>query len=229
MAESSALVKKQVSLPDTQEIDKKAISAVEEAKEMPVALRPDYEAAGAFLLVLKGLEKEINETFDPMIKAAFDAHRTIIATRDKHRAPIIEAEKIVKVKMGDFQKLEERRLREEEINLREAAKKAEEEDRLRTAAHLIEEGREEEALILLEGKVEMPPIILPETSAPKIKGIVTRDVWKFRITDPNKIPCEYHSIDEAKIRQVVKATEGRIQIPGVDIYVEKEIAAGGRR
>lgn len=229
MAESSALVKKQVSLPDTQEIDKKAISAVEEAKEMPVAVRPEYEAAGAFLLVLKGLEKEINETFDPMIKAAYDAHRTIIATRDKHRAPIIEAEKIVKLKMGDFQKLEEKRIQYEEVRLREAAKKAEEEDRLRTAQHLIEEGREEEALMLLEEKVETPPIILPESSAPKIKGIVTREVWKFRITDPTKIPCEYHTIDESKIRQVVKATEGKIQIPGVEIYMEKEIAAGGRK
>lgn len=229
MAEHAALIKKQVVLPDTREIDSKAISAIEEAKEMPVATRPQYEAAGAFLLVLKDIEKEIGETFDPVIKAAFDAHRAAIAARDKHRTPIVEAEKIVKLKMGDFQKVEEKRIKEEEIRLREAAKKADEADRLVTAQHLIEEGRAEEALILLEGKVETPPIILPETSAPKIKGIITRDVWKFRITDPNKIPCEYHTIDETKIRQVVKATEGKIQIPGVEIYVEKEIAAGGKR
>jgi hypothetical protein len=229
MAESSAMTKKGASLPDTKEIDSKAVSAAEEARGLSVATRPEYERAGAFLIALKDIEREIDATFDPVTKAAYEAHRAAIAARDKHREPIREAEKIIKEKMGGFQRIEEKRLREEEVRLRELAKQEEEQDRLKAAQVLIEDGRADEALALLEGEVETPPIYMPETSAPKVKGIVTREVWKFRIKDPSKIPCDYHTVDEAKIRTVVRATEGKIVIPGVEIYMEKEIAAGGRR
>lgn len=229
MSDQKTLIKKAVQLPDTEVIDSKALSAVETAKALTIKDRPKYENAGALLLSLKDIEKEINETFDPVIKSAYEAHRAAIAARDKHREPIREAEKIIKGKMGEFQKLEEKRLRDEEVRLRELAKQEEENERLQTAERLINEGREEEAIVLLQGEVETPPIVLPEASAPKIKGIVTREVWKFRIKDASKIPCEYHTIDEAKIRTVVRATEGKIEIPGIEIYMEKEIAAGGRR
>jgi hypothetical protein len=229
MAEPGTMTKKAASLPDTKEIDSKAVSAVEEARGLSVTTRPAYEHAGAFLIALKGIEREIDATFDPVIKSAYEAHRAAIAARDKHREPIREAEKIIKEKMGGFQKIEEKRLREEEVRLRELAKQEEEQDRLKAAQVLIEDGRADEALALLEGEVETPPIYMPETSAPKVKGIVTREVWKFRIADPSKVPCEYHTVDEAKIRTVVRATEGKIVIPGVEIYMEKEIAAGGRR
>lgn len=214
---------KTIIIPDTKEVDSKAMKAFEEARSITISDRASYEKAGAFLIGLKALEKEINDTFDPVIKAAYEAHQASLRARDKHRAPIIEAEKIVKSKMGEFRKNEEKRLRDEENRLRELARKKEEEDRLREAERLINEGRPEEALILLGQEIETPPVILPET-APKVPGIVARSVWKFRITDPSKVPCEYHMIDEAKIGRVVRATEGKIEIPGVQTYEEKEIA-----
>jgi hypothetical protein len=229
MQESKAQSKKLVQIPDTQEIDSKALRAVEAAKALSIGNREEYERAGHLLLGLKEIEKEIDRTFDPVIKAAYDAHRAAINARDKHREPIRQAERILKDKMAQFQKFEEKRIREEEERLRELARKQEEEERLRTAERLLEEGRPEEALILLDGKVETPPIVLPESGPPKLKGIVTRVVWKFRITDPSKVPCEYHTIDESKIRRIVSATQGKVEIPGVEVYMEKEIAASGLR
>jgi hypothetical protein len=228
MADPKTLIKKPIELPDTEVIDSKALSAVETAKLLVIDDRPKYEKAGALLLGLKEIEREIDATFDPVIKSAYEAHRAAIAARDKHRAPIREAERIIKKKMVEFQTLEERRIREEEARLRELAKREEENERLKTAERLLAEGRAEEVISLLEGGLETPPVVLPDTPAPKIKGIVTREVWKFRIEDPSKVPCEYHMIDEAKIRAVVRATEGKIEIPGVAIYMEKEIAAWGK-
>ncbi|TET23384.1 MAG: hypothetical protein E3J78_02315 [Candidatus Cloacimonadota bacterium] len=47
----------------------------------------------------------------------------------------------------------------------------------------------------------------------------TRKVWKFEITDPTRVPREYMTINEAKIRNVVRS--GIREIPGVRIYQEE--------
>jgi len=220
---------KMIALPDTKDVDVKALAAVGEAKATKIIDRPTYEKAGGFLVGLKAIEKEINETFDPVIKAAYEAHKASITARDKHRAPILEAEKIVKVKMGDFQKIEEKRLREKEEALREEARQEEEEGRNRRAEELIAAGKPDEALALLGQEVEAPPIVLPEDSAPKVAGIMTREVWKWRLVNVDLIPRAYLIPDEVKIGKVVRATEGKIDIPGIEAYLEKEIAVGGRR
>ena len=219
---------KAITLPDTKAVDTKALAAIEAAKGTIITNRPTYENAGAFLLGLKAIEKEINETFDPVIKSAYEAHKTAIAARDKHRTPIIEAEKIVKLKMGEFQKIEEKRLRVEEEKLRELARQEEEADRNRMADQLIEEGRPDEALALLGQMVETPIIVQPEVTAPKLKGVNTRTVWKFRLKDEKLIPREYLVPDEVKIGKMVRATEGKIEIPGIEVYQEKEIVISGR-
>lgn len=223
-----AVETKAIALPDTKSVDTKALAAIEAAKGIMISNRPTYEHAGSFLVGLKAIEKEINDTFDPVIKSAYEAHKAAIAARDKHRSPIIEAEKIVKLKMGEFQKVEEKRLREEEERLREMARQEEEAERNRMADRLIEEGRPEEALALLGQQVETPPIIMPEMTAPKIKGVMTRTVWKFRIKDEKLIPRDYLVVDEVKIGKMIRATEGKIEIPGIEVYQEKEIAVGGR-
>jgi len=216
-------------VPDTREIDQKALSAVDSARELSIKDQKQYAHAADFLQGLKTIEKAIDETFDPVIKAAFDAHKAALAAKGKHLDPVKEAEKIVKFKMIGFQKEEEQRIKVEETRLREAARQQEEEDRCRRAEELIAAGRPEDALVLLEGNTEPMPIVLHETSAPRLKGIVTRTVWKFRVVDEAKIPCAYHTVDLQKIRRVVQSTEGKIEVPGIEIYQEKEIAAGGIR
>ncbi len=131
--------------------------------------------------------------------------------------------------MGEFQLIEEKRLKEEENKLREAARKEEEESRARQAEEMLAAGRPEDVLALLGEPVETPPVVMPEQGAPRVKGIVTRTVWKFEVVDEKKIPCEYHQVDLTKIRKIVRATNGEIEIPGIRVYQEKEIAAGGRK
>lgn len=217
-----------ITMPDTTEIRSVGEAILHAAKELRIDDQPSYDIAGQFLLMLKKREEEINKTFDPVIKAAYNAHKTALAARDEHLEPVSRAEKIVKDMMKDFQAIEEKRLKDEEKRLREEARKADEAERVERAKELMAAGRPEDVIALLEGEPEPMPVVVP-TEMPKSKGIVTRTVWKFKIIDPAKVPCEYHTIDESKIRKLVIATEGKIDIPGIEVYSEKEIAASVKR
>jgi len=70
------------------------------------------------------------------------------------------------------------------------------------------------------------PIVLPPDE--KVKGISIREVWKFKIEDEKLIPREYLSVDESKIGQVVRALKDATNIPGILVYAEKQVNAGGR-
>jgi len=66
-------------VPDTREIDQKALSAVDSARELSIKDQKQFAHAADFLQGLKTIEKAIDETFDPVIKAAFDAHKAALA------------------------------------------------------------------------------------------------------------------------------------------------------
>lgn len=100
----------------------------------------------------------------------------------------------------------------------EAAKLAAKADRVEEkAAARVEELQVREAQVVA-------PIIQRE--APKVAGLATREVWKFRITNPALVPDQYKVIDEARIRKVVQALKADSNIPGVEVYAERQLAAG---
>lgn len=49
-------------------------------------------------------------------------------------------------------------------------------------------------------------------------------VWKYRVSEPDRVPPEYMKVDEDKIAKVVKA--GIRNIPGVKIWEEEQVRAG---
>jgi len=65
-------------------------------------------------------------------------------------------------------------------------------------------------------------------ATPKIKGVSTPKVWDFEITDASKVPDQYKTIDEKKIRGVVKALKADANIPGVRVYQKTQIRSTSR-
>lgn len=56
-------------------------------------------------------------------------------------------------------------------------------------------------------------------------GIVSVDVWKWRVVDLSRVPAKYLTIDSDKINRLVNAMKGEAEIPGVEIYQERQIRA----
>lgn len=125
--------------------------------------------------------------------------------------------------------------REKRRQLEDEALKAELDRRLAEAAALEREATatgdtalQMEADALISEPVIAPVVILP-TATPKVAGVSYREEWDFEVVDDAKIPREYLTRDDAKIRRVVKAMKGTTNIPGVRAFSRRVVAAGGGR
>jgi hypothetical protein len=179
------------------------------------------------LLVIKDLRKEIDATFDPIIKKAHEAHKEAVAQKKKVDAPLVEAEGIIKPRIAAWNAEQERLRREEEARLREIARKEEEERQLLAAIDAEQSGDMEESAAIMAEPVYVAPVVIPKT-VPKVAGIAMKQVWKFRIVNASIVPREYMTIDEQKIGAVVRALKDQTRIPGIEAYPEDTVAAGRR-
>lgn len=106
-----------------------------------------------------------------------------------------------------------------EYRQKQAALAADEQRRLEEATRKRQEALDKKA----EKKgIEAPTLVVPQVAPPpKVTGLSTRKVWKFQVTDEPKVPREFLTVDEAKIRQAV--TVGTREIAGVRIYEEETV------
>jgi hypothetical protein len=209
------------------ELEQRALSVPEQARELEVRDGESYVRGGELLLTIKELARAIAETFDPIIAKAHAAHREAIAQKQKFTGPLAEAEAALKRKLADFDVEQERLRRVREAELEAAASRARDDATIAEAAALEAAGETVAATEVLAAPTFDAPIVL-QKETPKISGISTRENWKFCIVNEAQVPREYLKIDEAKIGGVVRALKGSTKIPGVEVYRETTIAAGRR-
>lgn len=222
------------------EVSRKSTELTLQASLIEVIDPKTQEMASEILLAIAGMRKEIADTFKPMKDAAFKTHRTICDQERTLDTPLLEAEQTLKRAIGSFvaeqkrlaaeaEAAERRRLQEEADRIA-----AEESQRLaiEDAVALEAEGKIDEAEAVLANPIPVQPVrVAPAPVVPavaQVKGVRTTQVWKFRITDANKIPREYLVVNESAIKAVVSRTNGKIQIPGVETYPEEQVAASRR-
>lgn len=236
-------------------VEEKALSLPDQAKAIRIADQGTFERAAEFLLGVKALRREIDETFDPVIKKSHEAHKEAVAAKKKVEAPVADAEAIVKRGMGTYQLEQERVAREAaevarkererleaEARAREGAERKRlereaEDRRLAEASEAEARGDAETAARLLDAPLEpvfvapaapvfMPPPA-PETA--KVEGVSFRESWDFELVDERNLPREYLTPDLKKIGAVVRAMKGETKIPGVRVWSTKTVAARAAR
>lgn len=210
------------------ELETKALSLPDQAKAIGSIVTPEqYAAAGELLVAIKDLRKGIAEHHAPMIEAAHRAHKEALAARKRLDDPLDQAERVVKPAMGSYVAEEERKRREVERVAQEAARKAEEDARLAEAEAAERAGDHAEADAMIQAPVVVPPVVVP-SSVPKVAGVASVKVWKWRITNQALIPRQFFVLDETKINGVVRTMKNLAQIPGIEVYPEDEVR-GARR
>jgi hypothetical protein len=130
----------EITVPDTAQVDNKAMSSVAAAQAMTIKTDKDFTVADFFCVNLKALEKEIIDTFKEPKEKAWSAHKAIVAAEAKHLLPVQEARKIAKEKMSEFQDEQECIRQAEEKRLQEEANKRAEEDAIQAAAEAEKSG-----------------------------------------------------------------------------------------
>lgn len=122
---------------------------------------------------------------------------------------------------------EQRRLQQEAEN--ERARKQEEARKaalVDAAEAAIETGNVDLANRFLDNaeNTHVEPI---NVAASKRPGIASKSNWKWRVKDESKIPKRFWMLDEKKINAVVRAEKKSCEIPGIEVYEEKILAARG--
>lgn len=210
-----------------QEITERALTVPDQARAVEIKSNDDFVRAGEILLVIKDLRKQIDETFDPIIKKQHEAHKEAVAQKKKVDAPLVEAENIIKPRIAAWSAEQERIRREEEARLRKIAQKEDEDRRLHDAILAEETGDKAMSEEILSAPAQSATVVVPK-SVPKVAGVNMVKQWKFRIVNPAMIPREYLTPDEIKIGGVVRALKDQAHIPGVEVYSVDNVSAGRR-
>jgi hypothetical protein len=212
-----------------------ALTWPDRARAAVVRDAASYEDAAQLLLGIKDLRRKIAETFDPHCKRAYEAHRALTKEKADAEAPLTQAERIIKDSLRAYDAEQERLRREQQRIADEQARREAEDRALEQAAALEREGKDfgDEALVAEAHALINAPIVAPTAapvakSTPKVAGITMRKTWNFRVVNEALVPRQYLSVNETKIRGVVRALGAAAAIPGVEVYEETSVAAGRR-
>jgi len=181
-----------------------ALKLLEYAESRVITTVEDVKLATDDLSVISKLKKamlEKRKSLLELLKAQSDAIRD---TYNYLMAPVLEADKITRDKMLDFD-MEQRRIQQEqeEIN-RKRQEAAEAEMRLK--------GELTESVNLVEVTKA------PETVRTDMGLSTTTDRWKYRVDNPDLLPREYMIPDDAMLSVIAKKHHDKKPVPGVTFY-----------
>lgn len=207
-----------------------------EAKSLSISNDEEYEQAADFAKTIAARKKIVTDYFAPMKKAAHDAHKQVCDRENQLLEPLKSAERMCKGAMTQYmmKKQEEARRREAEIKRlaeEEAKRQLEEAQKLEAA------GKKEEADSALSQAVvaeQLGTTAFVNGDAPKVKGVSHSKDWEIVSIDDSKVPIAISGavirpVDQAAIKRLIKATDGKIMIPGVEFRETLNLSISSRR
>jgi len=192
-----------------------ALKLAEYAEARQIAIAEDLKPATNDLSIIAKVKKALEEKKKEYIKPLQDHVKEINEAFKTLLNPIEQADRITRQKILSFQQEQDRLHREqEEINRQKAELEA------REAAL---NGREVEPVEMVEVTPEAPKRVSTDMGTTGL-----RDNWKWEVVDFALVPDSYKMINSGVLTPVVKASKGKIEIPGIRIYNEPIIAVNAR-
>lgn len=216
-----------------QDIETQVASVPERAKLLTIKTAEDYVAAGELLKVVKGLRAEVDETFDPIIRKQFEAHREAIAQKKKVEAPLVEAENILKPRISAYLTEQERLRKEAELLAQKKAQEEAEAQQLTDAALLDEIGETAMANALLDEKPLAAPVVMPKTM-PKVSGISMSTRYSAQVVSlmelvkavaAGKAPLLAIQANQTFLNAQARSMKETMSYPGVRVIAEGNVSA----
>lgn len=218
-----------ITAPETKELEVVGNAYSQKAIELKVVDVASYEYGGQLLESIKSKINQIKPQLDEPCQKADQLHKWLTGLRSKVLSPFTSAESQVKQKLATYKwEQDEKRRKEEERNRLKAEQEAREKREAEIAA--AKKAKDKETVAELKAAPIVPEIKPAKTpEPPKLEGTSFRTVWKFRVTDANKIPRKYMVPDEQAIGQVVRALGMNAGIDGIEIYREQVVTTRGGR
>lgn len=214
--------------PQADTDDVKALTArtadlAENYDDYAVTNAEQFQGGAEHLRIIKSMQKELETQEKAITKPMNDAKTAVISFFRPFKTRLAVAESAVKRGLTSWKSEQDRIAREKQREVDEQARK-ERVELEKQSREADEKGRPARAANLEDRAAEhVAPIVT--SGAPKAEGVSFRKIWKWRITDVNRIPREYLMVDKTKIGGVVRALKGDTAIAGVQVYSEDVPAA----
>lgn len=230
--------------PKAVEVTEQALTWPDRARALVVTDDASYSEAAETLKGIKALRQEVDAAFDPIVSAAFKAHRTAVEQKRKAEAPLTEAEGIIKTSLTSYslaqQRIADERRRAEEKKAQEAAETL----ALEQAAAMEAEGHQygdaaliEEAHAMIERPVSVAPCAPAPRPTPAVAGISHRTTYSAEVTSlallvqhiakhPNLLPLL--KVDQTALNGQARSLRESLSLPGVRLLKASSVAAGSR-
>lgn len=201
----------------------KEVSVIEQnADNTIVATDEDYAAAAELTADIKRMQKKVTDYWEPMRKSTYTAYQDVMAHKKEMLDPLEAAEKTLKKKMGAYTLEKERQRKAAEEEMRRLAQQ--EVDKKLDEAAEAEKNGDSNAYEMAMAEAEVMDVASATggitSQAPKAKGVSQSKTWKITKIDSAVVPVnfsgmELRPVDEKLVLQLIKASKGKIQIPGV--------------
>jgi NAD dependent epimerase/dehydratase family enzyme len=214
-------------------LERRALTWPDRAREITVKDQESYDRAAESLKAIKELRAEIEDTFGPVVKRAYETHRAAVAARKKVEEPLEQAERILKGSIGIYsqeqerKRLEEQRRLQEEAEARAAAEREQEiEDAEAAGADAVE------VRTIAERALNVAPVIAPPT-VQQAAGIGQRDNWKAQVIDLKllvafvaKNPQFLNLVEpnQVAINTMARGLKSAMAIPGIKVWNEPSVS-----
>lgn len=167
-------------------------------------------------------QREVKRVMDPICKSAHDAHKQATLAKKDCLAPFVRVEQILKPKVVAYNRKVEAERKAKERELEKKQLEEAEAQRIKEAEEVeARGGSQAEVNDALHAPVETVPVVLPEDK-PEMKNVGTiRQVWKFRIDDPAKLPREFLMPDEKRLGSLARSMKSDAKVDGVTFYADE--------
>jgi hypothetical protein len=187
-----------------------AAGLLDYAKKRVIASNADLKPATDDLAIIltcrKAMEARKAEIVGPM-RAELDQFYQAF---NDLMAPVLEAEKVTKSKVAEFDQEQRRKAAEARRIEDEKARLAREEAALNGTGEIT---------VPLETAPSPPPV--PERTRTDMGTMYGRDNWKARVVDFKALPDEYKLPNEPLLNTYARTHKGEGSIPGVEFYDDR--------
>jgi hypothetical protein len=207
-----------------------ALAIPDRVAALVVMDQDSLDEANDYLNVVRERINFFKNLYDARIAEADSIHKGLLADRNGLTKPLIRAKDVLDGKIADYlyEEDQKRLAKERERQLVEEKARREAEKAADKAHELIQKGQEAKADALIDKATERIEAALAAAPAVPEKPLADyrlTQTWDIEITNADLVPREYCVPDEVRLRRIVKANAGRMEIPGVRIFQKRSVAS----
>ena len=185
------------------------------AEARVITVDEDVKSATNDLAIIANRKKTLEEKRKGYTGPINDHLKAVNAAFQEFTAPLNQADQVNRQKVLDYRKAQEAIIAEQERINRLRIEAAEAEMELK--------GELTESVDLVEVSPETPKRVSTDMGT-----VGQRDNWKYEVVDFALVPDEYKMINAGVLTPVVKASKGKIIIPGIRIFNEPGLTVNVR-